>query len=85
MKSNRDRIIDVFRKYTADNSEIETVICGHPILSVLSIDSLAMIHLVNDLENEFETRFDYETIEYVFENLHTLEKFLCSESPRRTT
>jgi len=80
MKNSRDRIIDVIRKYTADNNEIEKVISGEPILSVLSVDSLSMIHLVNDLENEFETRFDYETIEYVFENIHTLERFLCGES-----
>lgn len=82
MNNNRKRIINVFKKYTEENSEIEAVLKGEPLLTVLSIDSLAMIHLVNDLENEFEIRFDYETIEYVFETIESLEVFLSSESSK---
>ena len=71
-----ERIKTILRRYVADDAELDAVFRGEPILTVASIDSLAMVHLVVDLEKEFGVRFDHETIERVFENIHTLAAFL---------
>ncbi len=80
MACSRSEIIEVFRRFISSDDEIDAIEKGKPIMSAISIDSLTMVHLVTDLEKTFNTRFDYETIEYVFETIHTLETFLCDEN-----
>ena len=74
------RIRTIFNHFVTDEAELEAVFRGEPILTAASIDSLAMVHLVTELEKEFDVRFDYETIEQVFENIHTLAAFLAENS-----
>jgi acyl carrier protein len=71
-----DRITDVLRRYVTDEAELAAVIGGESFQTALSIDSLTMVHMVTDLENEFGIRFEPETIERVFENINTLAAFL---------
>jgi acyl carrier protein len=79
---NKNKILEVFRRFITNDNEIDAVRRGEPILTTLSIDSLTMVHMVSDIEKEFDMHFDYETIEHVFENLHTLENFLCRTSTK---
>lgn len=71
-----DRIAGVLRRYVTDEAELAAVMGGESFQTALSIDSLTMVHLVTDLENEFGVRFEPETIEQVFENIATLAAFL---------
>ena len=78
----KDRIREVFLRYGAAESELDAVFSGEPILNVLSIDSLTMLYVVNDLERDFDVRFDYDTIERAFEDIHTLAAFLSEKAGR---
>jgi acyl carrier protein len=73
----RDRIREVFLRFVEKEQEVDAVLSGEPILTALSIDSLTLLNLVNDLEREFNVRFDYETIESAFEDIHALAALLC--------
>ncbi len=76
-KMDTDRITEVLRRYVTDEAELAAVIGGESFQTALSVDSLTMVHLVTDLENEFGVRFEPETIEQVFENINTLAAFLA--------
>ena len=78
----KDRIREVFLQFVADEGELAAVFSGEPILKAVSIDSLTMLTLVNELERNFDVRFDYETIETVFEDIHALSAFLSERSER---
>jgi acyl carrier protein len=80
----RDRIREVFLRFVEKEQEVEAVLSGEPILAALSIDSLTLLNLVNDLEREFDVRFNYETIESAFEDIHALADFLSQRSERRS-
>lgn len=75
-EAGKDRIRSVFARFVTDEAELDAVSRSEPILDVVSIDSLAMVHLVNELEKEFGVRFDHETIELAFETIDTLAAFL---------
>ena len=75
-KIETDRITGVLRRYVTDEAELAAVIGGASFQTALSIDSLTMVHLVTDLENEFGIRFQPDSIEQVFENIDTLAAFL---------
>jgi acyl carrier protein len=79
---HREKIRAVFQRFITDESEMDAIFRGVPILTAVSIDSLALVHLVTELEKEFGIRFDLDTVEQVFENIHSLEAFLAGESPK---
>lgn len=76
----QDRIKLVIQRFVADEAELNAVFRGEPILESVSIDSLAIVHMVTDLEKEFETRFELDTVEQVFESIITLENFLTGHA-----
>lgn len=77
MTSNhKDRIAEVFRRYVTDDAEMEAVLRGESIMAAVSIDSLTMLNLVTDLENEFGTRFDLETLEQTFSTIDSIAAHL---------
>ena len=77
-KMDTDRIAEVLRHYVTDEAELAAVIGGESFQTALSIDSLTMVHMVTDLENEFGVRFEPETIEQIFENIDSLAAFLAA-------
>jgi acyl carrier protein len=77
-----DRIRMVFQGFVTEKTELDAVFRGEPILTALSIDSLTMLNLVTELEKVFNVRFDYETIELVFQDVHSLSAFLSRKSER---
>lgn len=72
----RERIRNIFERFVTEEEEMAAVLQGEPILEATSMDSLTIVHLVTELEKEFGTRFDLETLEQTFENIHTLQTFL---------
>jgi acyl carrier protein len=78
-----DRIRMVFQAFVTEESELEAVFRGKPILTALSVDSLTMVTLVTELEKVFDVRFDYETIELDFQDIHSLSAFLSGKSESR--
>jgi acyl carrier protein len=76
----KDRLREVFQRFVTEESELDAVFSGKPILTALSIDSLTLLNLVNQLERDFDVRFEYETIENVFEDIHTLAAFLSERA-----
>lgn len=76
----KDRIRGVLERFVTDKGELDAVSRGAPILQALTIDSLTVLQLVTRLESVFEVRFDYETIEMAFEDIHTLAAFLGGKS-----
>lgn len=81
-KVNKERIKEVFQRFITDETELDAIFQGVPILTAVSIDSLALVHLVTELEKEFGIRFELDTLEQVFENIHTLEAYLTTTSPK---
>jgi acyl carrier protein len=77
-KPTRDRIGDVFRRYVTDDGEMKAVLDGQPILTALSLDSLAMLKLITEIEVEFGKRFEMETIEQVLETIDSLTAYMDS-------
>lgn len=74
------RLRSVFRRYVATEAEVEAVFRGVPILAAITIDSLGLVHLITDVENEFAVRFDYASIDVAFENLESLTAFIDREA-----
>ncbi len=74
--SDKERIAGVFRCYVTDEAEMEAVLRGDEIMEAVSIDSLTMLQLVTDLENEFGTRFDLDTLERTFATIDSLAAYL---------
>lgn len=79
----QDRLRSVFRRYVRDEAELDAVFRGVPILTAISIDSLAMVYLITEIENEFSVRFDYASIERVFHDLTSLTAFVTGGSGTR--
>lgn len=75
----QDRIKMVFQRFIINDSELDAVFHGAPILDSLSLDSLVIVHMVTDLEKEFGIRFELERLELIFENIETLESFLVNK------
>ncbi len=71
-----ERIKNIFERFVTEDAEMAAVLQGEPILEATSMDSLTIVHLVTELEKEFGTRFDLETLEQSFENIHTLQIYL---------
>lgn len=76
----QERIKVVIQRFVKNEAELNAIFQGEPILKSVSIDSLAVVHMVTDLEKEFGTRFDLDTVEQVFESITTLEVFLTAKS-----
>lgn len=77
--STQERIKDVIQRFVTNEAELNALFQGEPILESVSIDSLAIVHMVTDLEKEFGIRFELETIEQVFDSIATLEAFLTGK------
>jgi acyl carrier protein len=82
-KEVKDRIRETFSRFITDEGELDAVFSGERILTAVSIDSLTMLNLVTELERDFSIRFDYETIEMAFEDIHALSAFLGGESGKK--
>ncbi len=78
-KKVKDRIREIFSRFVTDQGELDAVFSGVPILAACSIDSLTMLSLVTELEKDFCVRFDYDTIEMAFEDIHALAAFLSGK------
>lgn len=75
-----DRILEILERFVTDRGELDALSRGEPIVQTLTIDSLAVLQMVNELESLFNVRFDYESIETAFQDIHTLAAFLGGES-----
>ena len=76
----KDRILGILERFVTDKGELDALSRGEPIVQALTIDSLAVLQLVNEFESVFNVRFDYESIEMAFKDIHTLAAFLGGES-----
>jgi acyl carrier protein len=79
---DRSRLRSVFERFAGNPDEVDAVFAGAPILDTLTIDSLALIHLVAELEREFSARFDYASIDRAFTDIDSLEAHLRGERRR---
>ncbi len=75
-----DRILGILERFVADKGEFDALSRGEPILKALTIDSLAVLQLVNELESTFNVRFDYDSIEMAFEDVRALAGFVSGQS-----
>jgi acyl carrier protein len=78
-ESTSERLTRVFERFVTNGAEMEAVARGEPLLATLSLDSLALLHMINDIENEFSLRFDSATLDTVFVDFPTLLAFLASQ------
>lgn len=76
----QDRIKRVIQRFVTDEAELNAVFQGEPILESVSIDSLAIVHMVTDLEKEFGIRFELDIVEQIFESITSLENFLTGHA-----
>ena len=77
--ATQERIKNVIQRFVTNEAELNAIFQGEPILESVSIDSLAVVHMVTDLEKEFGIRFDLDTVEQVFDSVATLETFLTGK------
>ncbi len=77
-RSTRDRVADIFRRYVSDEDEMAALLGGEPILTALSLDSLATLKLTTEIEIEFGKRFDMDTIEQTLQSIDSLTAYLDS-------
>jgi acyl carrier protein len=77
MTDTKMRLLDVIRRYVIDADELSAVEAGKPFLSATSLDSLAMMTLIVEIEKAFAIRFDLDTLEQTFETLDTIEAYLA--------
>jgi acyl carrier protein len=77
-KSTRDRVADIFRQYVTDEDEMTALLGGEPILTALSLDSLATLKLTTEIEIEFGKRFDMDTLEQTLQSIDSLTAYLDS-------
>ena len=68
--------LKILKKFITDNKELAAVFQGDSILKTVTIDSLAFLHMVTELEKEFQIRFDAETMELIFENFNTVSAYI---------
>ena len=48
-----ERLKNIFQRFVTEEEEMTAVLQGEPILEATSMDSLAIVHLVTELEKEF--------------------------------
>jgi len=77
--STSERLKRVFERFVTNRDELEALYSGEPLLTSLSLDSLTLVHLTDDIEKEFSVRFDYATLDAVFVDFPTLVAFLTSQ------
>ncbi len=77
-KPTRDRVAGIFRQYVSDEDEMAALLGGEPILTALSLDSLATLKLITEIEIEFGKRFDMDTIEQTLQSIDSLTAYLDS-------
>ncbi len=82
--SDLDRIREVLKRYVTEETELDAVFRGEPIMVATSVDSLTMVHIVTELEKAFGARFDLDTIEQVFHDVHNLAAFLGKAGTGKT-
>ena len=78
------QIQKIFSKFITDKNELDAVSRGEAILVAVSIDSLAMVHMIMEFEKEFGIRFDPDTLEQIFENQSTLLTYIASNIKNKT-
>jgi len=77
-RSTRDRVTGIFRQYVSDEDEMAAIFGGHSILTTLSLDSLATLQLIAQIELESGKRFDINTTEPTLESIDSLTAYLDS-------
>jgi acyl carrier protein len=82
MTDTKTRLLDVIRRYVLDADELAALAAGKPFLSATSLDSLAMMTLIVEIEKAFGIRFDLDTLEQTFETLDTIEAYLARAASR---
>jgi acyl carrier protein len=70
--SDRERLRVLFARFVTDEAELDAVFSGAPILETVSIDSLALVHMMAAIETEFGCRFDLSTIDRAFSDVDAL-------------
>jgi acyl carrier protein len=77
MPDLRSRLVEVISRYVIDEEELAAVEAGKPFLSATSLDSLAMMTLIVEIEKAFVMRFDLNTLEETFETLDTVAAYVA--------
>ena len=78
MTDTRSRLLEVIRRYVIDRDELDDLEAGKPFLTSTSLDSLAMMTVIIEIEKTFGIRFDLDTLEHTFENLDTIAAYLMA-------
>jgi acyl carrier protein len=82
MTDTKTRLLEVIRRYVVNSDEMAAVEMGQPFLSATSLDSLAMLTVIVEIEKAFDTRFDLDTLEQTFETLDTIAAYLAQATSR---
>ncbi|HVO50344.1 MAG TPA: hypothetical protein VMV60_05070 [Thermoanaerobaculia bacterium] len=79
----RARLRAVLGQYVTEPAELDAVFGGAPFLETISLDSIALLHLVEALEEEYAVRFDELSMDRAFADVGSLLEFLCDQPTGR--
>lgn len=82
MTDTKTRLLDVIRRYVIDPDELAAVEAGTPFLSATTLDSLAMMTVIVEIEKAFGIRFDLDTLEETFQTLDTIAAYVARTTSR---
>ena len=74
-----DRCLYVLQKFLIQSGEFEDIKTGGGLFETTSLDSLTLVNLVVELENEFQIEIDAENIDDVFSTLGSLTAYIQSK------
>jgi len=70
------RIVALLGRYVTDPAELAAVARGEPFLTATSLDSLAMMTAIVEIEKAFGVRFDLATLEETFATIDSIAAYL---------
>jgi acyl carrier protein len=80
MTGAKARIVGILGRYVTDPAELAAVDRGEPFLSATSLDSLAMMTVIVEIEKAFGVRFDLATLEDTFATIDSVTAYLDSKA-----
>jgi acyl carrier protein len=82
MTGAKTRIVGILGRYVTDPAELAAIDRGEPFLTATSLDSLAMMTVIVEIEKAFGVRFDLATLEETFATIDTVADYLESSIRR---
>jgi len=74
-----ERIKKVFAAHMGSASDLADVYSGVRFKRIASLDSLVLLRIMVALEKEFKMKFDLDSLEKVFNDIHAIEAYILSK------